>query len=672
MAGSHTRARSGKRKSPAYSPRHGRRRVLLLLALLGAAMLIVARAFQLQALEGEQWRTAAAQQQSTRVRLPARRGGIFDRDGSPLALTHETYEVAVAPGELRDAAAAADALREELGISRTAARRATSRSEDWVVIRGRASAEQRNRLAAIRGLHFERRLERYYPQGDVAREIIGVMSADERPLGGIEQQLDQVLRGADGYSVMRRDGRGRQAAALTLPVVQPTEGSDVFLTIDLDMQEIADDALRRAISETGAAGGDLVITDPRTGELLAAVSRRRSGARTLSVITEPYEPGSTLKPLYVASLLSSNRAALDERVFGENGRWTDGNGRTVSDVHPYGWLTLRDALRVSSNIGMAKFAGRMQPAEQFRYLRAFGFGTPTGIEYPAESAGRLRPPERWSTMSPVSLAIGYEVAVTPLQLAGAYGALANGGVLMEPKLVREIRHPQRGVRYRSHPQAIRRIFAPGVADQITEVLVAVVEEGTAQQASLGSFAVAGKTGTARRTGAGGAYRSGSYTASFSGYFPAADPQIVILVKLDEPKGSFYGGVTAAPVTRETLQALLAAHTAPLGGASLLASRAVAPSRSPAAPNPAPDRALAVAVVDLSDSGSPSASPAVRRVVRVPPVAGLPLRVAVRRLHTAGLQVRLKESAGGISVWPSAGTTLTAGDTVVLSAATAAP
>lgn len=653
-------------RKAAAIPAHGRRRALLLGSLFAAAVMIAGRAFQLQAVEGGRWRAAAEAQQQARVSLPARRGGIYDRTGNPLALTHETFQVAVAPGELRDPAAVARALSEVLGISRTAAVRATNRSRSWAVLPGRASAAQHRRLTGMRGLHFERRFERYYPQGDIAREIVGVVSGDDRPLGGIEQQMDDVLRGEPGFAVVRRDGRGRQASALTLPVVQPSAGSDVYLSVDLDMQEIADGALRRAISGTGAAGGDLIIADPNTGDLLAAVSRRQSGSRTLSGITEPYEPGSTLKPIYVATLLAARRAGLDEEVFAENGRWQDPTGRTISDVHPYGWLTLRDALRVSSNVGMAKFANRLRPGEQFGYLRAAGFGTPTGIEYPAESAGRLRPPREWSKMSAVSLAIGYEVSVTPLQLAAAYGALANGGVLMEPRLVRQVSHPGTGITYRSEPQAVRRVFTEDVASQITRVLVSVVDEGTARQASLANFEVAGKTGTARRTGSGGRYQAGSYTASFAGYFPAADPQVVIFVKLDEPKGQFYGGLTAAPVTRETLQALLAAHPEYLSSASLLATRTGARSGR-AAPPPAPaeaiDRTVATTVV-LDSVPTPADAVAPERAA-VPPVAGLPLRLAVRRIHSAGFNVRLLGRGEVARTQPAAGAVLLAGDTVTV-------
>ncbi|HEX5520371.1 MAG TPA: penicillin-binding protein 2, partial [Longimicrobiaceae bacterium] len=624
-------------------PRHAPRRKLLLGAMCAAALLIVGRAVQLQGFEGEKWAAVAREQQNARVPLAARRGAIYDRDGVPLALSHETYRVSVAPHELNDPREAAKRLREVLGLGDAEARRATSRERRWVVLPGRATAEQRQQLAGVRGLHFERRLERFYPQGDIGREVIGAVSGDGRALGGVEQQFEALLAGTPGYSVVRRDARGAQQPTISLPVVPPTDGADVYLTIDFDLQEIADGALRAAIETNGAAGGDMLITDPRTGELLAAVSRRNSRSRSLSVITEPYEPGSTLKPFFVAGLLADGRATLADEIFAENGRWVDENGRRFSDSHAEGWLTLRDALRYSSNIAMAKLTARVAPGEQYEWLRDFGFGTPTGVEYPAESSGRLRRPASWSKLSPASLAIGYELSVTPLQLVMAYGALANGGVLMEPRLLREVRGPEGAVLERAEPLAVRRVLTPEVTRQITDVLVSVVEEGTATRAALSSFEVAGKTGTARRTGSGGRYESGSYTSTFIGYFPARDPQIAIFVKLDQPRTSIYGGATAAPVTREALQAMLATRPgAPLDGRSLLLTRRggeVQPSNVPERPRRGsePPSGRDAPYVFVLDEGVPHAdSAATMAAVAVPEVAGLPLRDAVRRLHAAGL------------------------------------
>ena len=641
------------------------RRLLLVGAFLLAALLIVGRSVQLQAIEGERWASIAEEQQRAREPLPARRGGLFDRDGIPLAISHPTFAVSIAPREIRGRAAAVETLVRVLGIPKAQALRATDPKRQWSVLPGRYTAEQRRELSGLRGIHLERKLERVRPQREIAREVIGAVAVDGSVLGGVEQELNSVLKGSPGYSILRRDARGEAQPTVSLPVAPPVDGADVYLTLDFDLQEIADGALRTAIDSTGASGGDLLITDPHTGEILAAVSRRDGGTRSLSLITEPYEPGSTLKPFFVATLLAAQRASLGDRVFAENGSWRDEHGRTISDVHPYGWLTLYEALQVSSNIGIAKFVPRVNRGTQYRYLRDFGFGTPTGVEYPSESGGRLRSPAQWSAFSPASLAMGYEIAVTPLQLIMAYGALANGGVLMEPRLIREVRSADGELLYQMEPRALRRVVPRRVAEQVTDVLVSVVEEGTATRASFGDFRVAGKTGTARRTEAGGRYQSGSYTATFVGYFPARDPQLAILVKLDRPRGSFYGGTTAAPVTRETLQAILAARTSPLDSRGLLPVRTGNPSGNSRSGRRSPVEGEGPYVFFLDEPLLRPDSAAPPRRISVPSLDGLPLRGAVRRLHALGFQVRLQGSGAVARTIPGGGTELFPGDTVLI-------
>ncbi|MDB4949231.1 MAG: penicillin-binding protein transpeptidase [Gemmatimonadetes bacterium] len=671
----------------------GRRRTLLLAMGLASAA-IIGRSIELQGVEGARWRDVAAGQQQARVSVPARRGAIYDRAGVPLALTRETFSVSVAPREVRDRIIAAARLAKVLGISPAAARRATDPARAWFVVPGRFSAEQRQALDAVRGLHWERRLERFYPQGDVGREVLGAFSADDRALGGMEQALDATLRGTDGYSVFRRDSHGVMEPGAGLPVQPPRDGDDVYLTVDFGLQQIADEALSQAIESTKAAGGDMLLADPRTGEILAAVSKRPGGGLAMGAFVEPYEPGSTLKPFFVASLLAGRHATLEDRVFGENGHWKMPNGREIADVEENGWMTMRDALRVSSNIGMAKLSARIPPTDQYRRLRDFGFGMATGVEYPVEASGRLPRLAQWSDFTPASVAMGYEVSVTPLQLIMGYGALANGGLLMEPHLLREVRGPD-GTSLRAvPPRPIRRVVPREVSDSLRAVLVSVVDSGTGKKASLATFDVAGKTGTARRTGAGGRYEAGSYNATFVGFFPAQSPQLAIYVKLDRPQGEYYGGATAAPVSRETFQAILAAHTRALDGRSLLATRMRQPTAgmTPAARTvddgeaPAGGEGTYVLSVDSAEASASadrvgpadSRHPPKRAVsppstvsveasgpAQVPALAGLPFRDAAHRLHALGFHVRLQGSGVVSATVPAAGASLARGATVVI-------
>src|SRR3954466_4269489 len=368
-----------------------------------------------------------------------------------------------------------------------------------------------------------------------------------------------------------RDGRGRRFESPTAPRRAPVQGNTVVLTINHELQEIAQRALGDAVTKMSAEGGDVVVMDPADGEVLAMASRRQDPRATASTaLTEPYEPGSTLKPFIAAMLLEKKRARESDVVKTFNGQM-EINGRVINDDHPAASYSLADVIRFSSNIGIVQFAERLSPREEFEALRDFGFGTPTGVPYPVEAAGTLREPSRWSRQSANSLAMGYEIAVTPLQLAAGYVALANDGELLEPALVKEVRSPDGQVIYRHERRVIRRVVSPAVARRVRTMLLGVVEGGTAVKADLGSFALAGKTGTARRT-VGGRYALGQHIPTFVGLFPAEHPQFVILVKLDNPRGAYVGGLTAAPVTKAVLEAALASRNAALDRSSLAASQ----------------------------------------------------------------------------------------------------
>lgn len=638
--------------------------VVLVAGLLVGVGLIGARSFQLQVLESEHWQARALEQQRQRLSIPAPRGGIYDRNGIPLVTSREVFRVAVAPRELEDAGEAARLLESVLGLKAAEARGAVGRHRRWVVLPGRYGPALRDRLAGVRGFYFERVLERSYPHGDLALELLGRVSADDRALGGLELEFDSLLAGRPGLAVVRRDARGRPIPGGVVLVAKPVPGHDLHLSLDVHLQEIAHDALKQAIARTGAAGGDLVFADPRTGEILAAASRRRSGMRRWTSVTDPYEPGSTFKPFLLAALLAEGQATLSDTVDAEGGRYVR-RGRTIADVGSHGRISVRDALRVSSNVAMVKLAEGLDPAVQYRYLRDFGFGTPTRIPYPSEASGLLRRPSQWTGYSQASLAMGYEISVTPLQITLAYGALANGGVLMEPRLVREVRSPSGATVARYAPRAVRQVVPTAIAAELAEVLGEAVEAGTGQQAALGVFRVAGKTGTARQV-AHGNYEAGSYTASFAGFFPVVDPQLVFVVKLDRPRGEYYGGRTAAPVTRAMLTAALAARSTPLDRRAVYAAAVEAKAANGTmAGLVLGDRPRgggtgigggaagdAVAVGDLVTRPRPIvlALNGGKRLVEgngrvalrlVPDVRGLSVREAALRLHSMGFAVQVE-------------------------------
>ena len=654
------------------------RRRLLLVGWLLSGGLIVVRATQIQIVQGSLWTEQAERQHRTSVEIAAVRGSVLDRSGVELATSREVFRVSVAPRELRDVDAVTRLLAEILGLEERIVRRATTSSKPWRVLPSTFPPSVREALDGVRGVYLEREHRRFYPQGDLARGLLGSVR-DGKALGGVEQMYDEVLRGTVGQAVLARDPTGRPIPGESVIVEGPRGGGQVVLTLDVDLQEIGQQALTEAIRRTEARGGDLLITDPRTGDVLAMVSIHDGSTSALSAINTPYEPGSTIKPLTVAGLLQNRLMSLDDVVDTGSGSWTVA-GRTIEDVNrEHGPMTLARALQISSSVGVAKAAQAMSPAVQYQNLREFGLGAPTGIGLPGEVRGTLRRPERWSRQSPASLAIGYEISVTPLQMAMAYGALANGGLLMEPRLVKEFRDSRGKVTARFQPRIVRRAVSRRVALEVSAVLVDVVEDGTGTRARLGTFKVAGKSGTAR-VWADGAYQDGEYFASFVGFFPAEDPQLLVMVKLDRPQGAYYGGSAAAPVTRATMEAILAAQQTPIDRWALAQVARAEEIDAPSRESNGGETALLPRFAELRLDGysasvgaqgssvsrwRDSAALENRTHVRVPDVLGLPARAAARRIHEAGLRVEWDGSGVTKTMVPRAGSLLAPGDTVRL-------
>ena len=625
------------------------------IGLLAALAALVLRAAQVQLVEGRRHAAEAAAQRTERIVLEARRGTLSDRHGTALALTQETYHVGIAPNELRDPRGDAALLARQLRVPAPELGRALHRRYAW--FSGPYTARDVQPLRAVRGVHLEPVLRRFYPSAEFARAVIGRVGDDGLGASGLERLLDSLLAGTPGAAVVLKDRAGREYESPARLIAEPVPGHDVVLTLDAELQEIAQRALDDALDRMNAEGGDVVMLDPVTGEALAIASRRRDGSARPSAFTETFEPGSLAKIFAAAALISLNRVRPNERVSGEGGRYRLPD-RLVTDEHPLPSLTLADAIRVSSNIALIKFAARLRPDEQYTMLRAFGFGTPTGIEFPAESPGRLRPPSEWTRPSSASLAIGYELAVTPLQLAAAYGAIANDGVLLQPTLVREVRDPSGAVLYRHRPEPVRRAVTPQVAARLRDLLRGVVEAGgTGERAALANFQLAAKTGTARRV-VGGRYAPGQYTASFAALFPADDPQLVVVMKIDNPqKGSYFAAQTAAPVTRSMLEQALAARTIALDRARL---SNVAPTAE-RAPLEAPDGLVPYVVSLPYAPDSAQAQPA----RNVPDVTGRSLRDAARMLHRRGFRVVVKGWGVVHHTWPAPGESAAAGSTVTL-------
>lgn len=640
---------------------------------------IVAKAGQVQIVNGSAWRARAGRQQNATRDIPGPRGRVLDESGRIMAQNQEKVRLDVTPREVLEVVKLQHVLARAKVPARVVALIVDTTLQN-VAIPGVFLRFDVAPALGMRGVHPSAFVERVYSTSRAARQIIGRVDVDGRATDGIELALDATLKGKPGVASLVQDVRRRTFESPTAPGIAPTEGNTVVLTINQDLQEIAENALMDAISKMGATSGDIVILDPHSGEIRAMASRRGDSTVTAAAITEPFEPGSTLKPFIAAGLLERGLVKSTDSVDTGNGQMTL-NGRTIHDDHPVGRVPLSDVIKMSSNVGIVTFAERLSQGEEFETLRDFGFGTATGIEFPSEASGSLRPPMTWSLQSPNSIAMGYEVAVTPLQLAVAYSAFANGGKLLEPTLVREVRSPDGKVRYRHTTHVVRQVISEAVALKVRAMLVEVVQSGTAAAADIDTYVLAGKTGTPRGT-VNGHYIAGKYNPNFVGLFPADDPQYVIAVRLSNPSGSYYGGKTAAPVTKAVIEAAVASPRAALDRGRLAASvRAIQPARdarlalrvsssaeqaaetlsaasrdvaSKQEPTPDPEPVVVSLPVGLTDA------PPTAEARTVPSVRGLTVRDAVRTLHRAGFRVGY---AGGRGVAHTPTTTVPAAGSI---------
>jgi cell division protein FtsI (penicillin-binding protein 3) len=671
------------------------------LTLVHAGLIVFAGALiwktgKLQLVEREQWAAQAKRQHFSPAALPAVRGPIYDAAGSLLVETRELTRLSVAPHEVRNLENVIRSLR-QLGVPDAALARLRDPARRWVDLPGAYPPADVAVLTSARGVYAKPAVDRVYAPAGGIRRVVGRLDSDGKPLDGLELALDSILRGDSARMRVPRDRFGRAMAGPVSGATAPQPGATVTLTLNRALQDISERALGLAVDTLGASGGDIVVLNPHNGEILAMASRRTDPRATANTaISEPFEPGSTLKPFVAAALLSQRRARPDEMIETFNGLMQV-EGRMIRDVHKAPRMTLADIIRKSSNVGIVRFADRLSRREQYELLRDLGFGTPTGIALPAEASGTLREPRHWSRQTPASLMMGYEIAVTPLQLAAAYSTLANGGLLVEPQLIREIRAADGEILYRAKPRVLRRVFTPDAAEAVRAMLSSVVDSGTAMQADLANFEVGGKSGTARRV-IGGRYAAGRYTASFVGIFPVNAPQYVVLVKLDDPQGAIYGGQTAAPLTRVVLEAALAARDAALDRSALATAtresldafvsvrRAPGSRRPPrtvagtTALPPATTQAaetIAVAVlpqrervipppqthtfdVPLAPGGAAVGEGSVERPV--PDVREVGVRHAVRLLHEAGFKVVIERGVPR-QITPAPGTMLRAGGVV---------
>lgn len=710
--------RSFKKKGDTRGPapvRQTLRRMLSVKIVLLLVFLIVAlRLVQIQVISSVAYREKAKEQYEVTIALPAVRGSIYDRAGKVVVSSTVLVSFAADPTMVgSDSRAVASLFSAVFGKPRSYYLDRLNTKTHFAWLERGVSPEVARKVTVDKfpGLIRMNEAERLYHYDHLAGQVVGFTNVDNVGLSGVELEFDEQLRGTNGEVIMQRDGLGRKRPSVDYPRVDPVNGSSIFLTIDLDYQAIAEEELRKGVERSKAESGLAVMLDPSTGEILAMANYpffnpTRAAFSDQSVmknrtITDIFEPGSMFKIVTASAAIQDRLVDPEKKFYAEQGTYTitlaGGKPRRITDTHPYGMLSFREAMVFSSNIVMAKISDIIGNERLYVTARNYGFGIATGIELPGEVRGELKKPDEWSGTTLNSMSIGYEVSVTPLQIAAAYAAVANNGVLLKPTIVKQLVEPDGERDHQMRPQTIRTVVSRSTSRMLGNFFTGVVEQGTGRGAQIKDFPIAGKTGTARKV-IDGRYQTGSYTASFVGFFPADDPKVVCLVMLDNPReGGYTGGLASAPIFRAIAAKVRATsakfrkaqplfvgkrpisvpdvtNLAPAAAASLLeqegfdvhttGSGSLVLRQIPAAGKAVPREST----IDLETD--PLAESSREGYAIVPDLSGLSMRRAVNRLTMLQLGVRIEGSGVVREQFPRRGQEMRKGASVIIRCAPA--
>lgn len=658
------------------------RMYVVLTALAVLPFIILGRLVWLQVDQGDDLREAGLRQAQSQELLLPKRGDIVDTAGRALAVNSPKYDLALDPTVPGFEAQKDDFLHRLATLTGTSStqlhRRIDRRKSEQFVRLVNLTPEQRTEIDSwnVPGVLLEERFQRRYVYGQTAAHVLGHVDVDGIGRAGLELEYDEYLQGEPGRRTLLRDRRGYRRIDAAGIVIPPKDGETLVLTIDLIRQTIMEEELAAGVAEARAKRGSAIAVDPRSGAILAIANvptfdpnvplNAPVSSWRNSAITDRLEPGSSFKLIGASAALETGVTSMDRLVDTGDGELVL-DGRTLHDTHPHGEISFSEVISKSSNIGMALTSELMSAEHLYRYARNYGFGQKTWIDLPGEVAGLLKRVNRWSRTTKASLTIGYEVDVTPLQMVMAYSALANGGLLRQPYVVSERRDVTGRVLWRAaddpaRTDSIRRVLEPETVQTLLPALINVVNIGTATQAQTEEFTIAGKTGTARKV-VRGRYGSG-YRATFVGFYPAEDPQVTMIVVLDEPRTSIYGGQVAAPIFKRISERWIATFDPPTPSTPApvpprpldkLVQQALAqrgPSkRSPAYTRLASERATAVRTE--SNARMPSAS-LIRTSEVMPDVIGLDARTAWFRLAADGFRVQLSGQGHVVAQSPEPG------------------
>jgi len=540
--------------------RSGKRRTWRFVALLGAftvlLLLVAGRLVYLQAVAGPAYAQMAFEQRNREIDIPARRGSIYDREGEPLAVSMEARDIYAVPATIKDPEGASKAIAGVLGGTAEEYLTKLKKDSPFVYLERKVDLERAAALEnlELEGIGFQESSRRLYPSNELACQVLGFVGVDDGGLDGLEKYYDELLAGAPGKLIAEKGSRGIPIPGGVSVQEDAIDGENIVLTIDKDIQYQAHVELQKAVDKWGAKAGSVLIMDPETGAILAMASTPSFDPNNFAdadakafrnrPIVDTYEPGSTIKSLTAA-------AVIEEKLFTPKSMFDlpstlKVGGRTIHESHSRARVkwSLTEIVTNSSNVGAVKLGIALGEDRLYNYFAKFGLTEKTGVDFPGEGTGWLPPPSQWSASSIGNIPFGQGVSVTPIQLARALGAIANGGQLVTPHFLDSLPDsPEKSIVW-PKKQAI----SEKTASEMRAVLQAVVNEGTGSGARVSGYTVAGKTGTAQkaRTDGVAGYAAGKYVASFSGFVPADDPAVLIIVTLDEPANSIFGGTVAAP------------------------------------------------------------------------------------------------------------------------------
>jgi cell division protein FtsI (penicillin-binding protein 3) len=623
-------------------------------ALVFAAFFVVTagRAFYLQVLQKDRLVKLAEKQHQRIVPLTPGRGGIYDRNNAPLAVSIEMDSCYAETRNLESLPDAAARLAPILGCSvpELAAKLKASRNFVWLARRMPPEQAQKVRDLDLDGIGFVKESKRFYPNSEVAAHVVGFTGMDPGGLDGVEKKYDSTILGNTGYLVTERDALGRDIDLKKGSAAKSgSKGNNVVLTLDKNIQYITEKELAKAVEKNGAKAGTAIVMEPDTGRVLALANypsfnpnsyfKYGQGALRNRAVADGFEPGSTFKIFLVASALENHVIRPGDYFNCENGSYNL-SGRTIHDTHPYASLSVADVLKYSSNIGAAKIGSRLGSERLYAALAGFGFGSRTDIDLPGETGGMLRPQAKWYPIDLATISFGQGVTASALQITTAVSAVANGGNLMKPYLVDRIADDDGNVLTQFSPQVKRRVISPETAKIVARMLEGVVDEGgTGTGAAVDGYRVAGKTGTAQKVDAATHGYSRKRIGSFVGFVPLDHPRLTILVVIDEPSTSPYGGVVAAPAFAAIAQQSLCYLKVPTDK-SVKRKPGAVEAKSVPAPQPQ-------AVEGGSVEGSDAAG-------SMPNFRGMSMRQVLRIMEKRGLNVKLQGSGRAVEQNPAPG------------------